>query len=101
MRYRALTVALACLAGCSNGGVEEAVKQHLPDSGSAQLGEISYSPHKKFACVELKTKDRTGRIPGRKEAFLVKTDGKWAYAHDFSETHDECVVWINNLDRKS
>ena len=98
MNSRRYAIALFCLTGCSGSRVEDAVKDHFPDPKSVEIRQVAYSRGGKFACADLKTTHRGGRFPGRTAGYLIKTNGKWSYAHDFSETHDECVSLINSID---
>lgn len=100
MSNRAQLIVLACLAGCSSSSLKDAVKHHLIDPDSAQIRNITYSDAGNFACVEVYAKDRQ-RVFHRTEDYYQKTKGKWAYASNFAETHDECVELINTLDRNA
>lgn len=99
MRNQCALFILAFLPGCSNSGLDHAVKDHQMHVGSAEIRHITYSDAGNYACVEAYQNRHSGGT-GRSESYYQKNKGEWAYIRDFDETHSECVQLINILDRR-
>jgi hypothetical protein len=79
-----ISIAVLCLGVAACGGstsaIQEAVRGHLTDPGSAQFGQMVYSRDGNRACVAVNPRNRMGGYAGEQEVLVERSasTGRWS-----------------------